>query len=174
MGVQYHIPHPPNPAPHRIEEIEINFEPQETDDINFSDFIEENIQFVDTEHSVANIGPSGTANPADIEGHSQREASEDNRRRELDERERKEREETEERERREREVRTEQERKAKAKADIPMRSRTPSPQQGSNEDEEDWSFLDATIQKIKREYRPIARQGPSRDEYERLQARLET
>ena len=99
MGIQHHIPHPPNPAPPRVEELEINFEPQAASDINFSDFIEENIQFADTEHSTANIRPSGIADPADIEGNSQREANEETRRREIEERERKEREETTERER---------------------------------------------------------------------------
>ena len=138
------IPRSPLPPSPRIEELELNFEPTSAD-VNISDFIEDNIQFADTEHSAADIGPSGTAYPADIEGSSQREISEAILRREVEERERKER---EERERGE--MREEQEAKAKTDEDVRMRSRTPSPQQGSNEDEEDWSFLEATITKIKR------------------------
>jgi hypothetical protein len=38
-----HVPQPPNPNPPRIEELEIDFEPQSAADINISDFIEENI-----------------------------------------------------------------------------------------------------------------------------------
>ena len=161
------IPRSPPPPSPRIEELELNFEPTSAD-VNISDFIEENMQFADTEHSTADVGPSGTAHPADIEGSSQREVSEVIRRREVEERERKER---EERERSE--MREEQEAKAKTDEDVRMRSRTPSPQQGSNEDEEDWSFLEATITKIKREYRHVTRQGPSKAEYEKLKQKLE-
>jgi len=70
-------------------------------------------------------------------------------------------------------MREEQERKTKAEEDTHMRSRTPSPQQGSNEDEEDWSFLEATISKIKREYRHVNKQEPTKAEIERLKQKLE-
>ena len=53
-----------------------------------------------------------------------------------------------------------------------MRSRTPSPQQGSNEDEDNWGYLDAVVTKIKSDFRQIKRQGPSRAKVDRLQSRL--
>jgi len=89
------------------------------------------------------------------------------------ERERKERKEHAQREEREREVRREGEQLQKTVVDVQMRSHTLSPQQGSNEDEDDWGYLDAIITKIKDDFRKIRRQGPSRVEIDRLQSKLE-
>ena len=53
-----------------------------------------------------------------------------------------------------------------------MRSRTSSLQQGSNEDEDNWSHLDAIVNKIKNDFCQIKRQGSSRAKVDRLQSRL--
>jgi hypothetical protein len=101
LGLQHHIPQPPpvqNPEPLQVLEPEIDFNPQAAEDINLSDFINDNIQFADTEHS-GNLRPSGTANPADIEEQSQRDMSEENRRREIERKEQADIQERQERER---------------------------------------------------------------------------
>jgi len=46
-----------------------------------------------------------------------------------------------------------------SEVDVHMRSGTPSPQQGSNEDEDDWSYLDEVVTKVKDSFRRIRRQA---------------
>jgi len=80
------IPQNPILAEPRQMQPDEEFVQQQDANIKISDFIAENVEFAVTEQSAADLGPSGSANPAEVQGPSQRAISEENLRREREER----------------------------------------------------------------------------------------